>query len=324
MTALPDSFEPSLAILETADPKAATALEAHLRSLVQRGLLAGFSSPAALLLAPQNDAIDTAPAVAAFRDALAANGLEPAAFRNTFDALAALGRPGGATRWSEILPAASPWWFVVDRMLAPDGHTIAAFLEPAPGFRDAASAPRLEQAVRESGLPVLVTGWTQTLGALVPWAKQELLVFGGGVAGVILLVLALVYRDARDWLAHALGLALAVGATIATLKLLGARINLLNVLAFPLMLAVGVDYGMHLVLAVRDGHVATVIKPVAISGLTTVAGFASLTLARNPSLNGLGLVCALGVGWSLVAALTIVLPLAARLRRSVPGGRVAA
>ncbi|MGH8047267.1 MAG: MMPL family transporter [Chthoniobacterales bacterium] len=318
MAGLPDSFEPSLVILETRDPAVTAKLDTHLQTLVKRGLLDEFASPTPLLLSPENartNHADTAGAAAAFRDALVTNGFNPDAFRSTFESVKALSTPASASDWSKVLPAASPWWFVIDRMIAPDNSAVTAYLKPSAAYRNAASAPVLEKAVLESGLPVFVTGWTQTLGTLVPWAKQELLVFGSGVAGVILLVLAFVYRDWRDWLAHTLGLALAIGATVATLKLTGARINLLNVLAFPLTLAVGVDYGMHLVLAVRDGHIATVLKPVLISGLTTVTGFASLMLAKNPSLSGLGTVCALGVGWSLVAALTIVLPLTATLHR---------
>ena len=53
----------------------------------------------------------------------------------------------------------------------------------------------------------------------------------------------------RDfWLLHAISLLAAAAGTIATLKLLEVPINLLNVLAFPLMLGVGVDYGTHLIL----------------------------------------------------------------------------
>ena len=342
MHALPGATEPSLAIQEAPDAESAharsVALDGRLRQLVSNGLLAGFASPTALLLSPKTTEENRAaltPAAAeaaahALRDALAANGFNPDAFRSTLDLLETWShsaRQPQLVEWSRILPASSPWWFIIDRMIAPDGRTTAAFLKPAPAFRDAASAAKIEGAVAGGEPTILVTGWTQTLGALVPWAKRELLVFGGGVVGAILLVLAFVYRDARDWLAHALALALATGATVATLKLTGARINLMNVLAFPLMLAVGVDYGMHLVLAVRENHVATVLKPVAISGLTTVTGFASLMLAKNPSLNGLGTVCAAGVAWSLVASITVALPLALvlrRLRGPAGSGRVAA
>jgi predicted exporter len=329
MKALPGATEPTLAILVSPDAEAAharsTALDARLRALVRDGLLEGFSSPTALLLAPEtlrkNRAAIT-PEIAdsaarALRDALAANGFNPDAFRASLDLLDGWARPASQppAEWSRILPANSPWWFIIDRMLGPDGLTTAAFLKPAPTWRNASSAARIERAVSNGDASLLVTGWTQTLGAMVPWAKRELEIFGGGVTAVILLVLAVVYRDARDWLAHTLALVLATGATVATLELTGARINLLNVLAFPLMLAVGVDYGMHLILAVRAGHIATVLKPVVISGLTTVTGFASLLLAQNPSLSGLGAVCATGVAWSLAASITIALPLSLALRR---------
>jgi predicted RND superfamily exporter protein len=47
---------------------------------------------------------------------------------------------------------------------------------------------------------------------------------------------------------------------------------------------------------------------VLLSGLTTACGFASLGLAANPALRGLGLVCALGVAWCLVTTLCFLLP----------------
>ena len=39
---------------------------------------------------------------------------------------------------------------------------------------------------------------------------------------------------------------------MTTLKLAGLQINMLNALAFPLILGVGVDYGLHILFAVRD------------------------------------------------------------------------
>jgi len=59
----------------------------------------------------------------------------------------------------------------------------------------------------------------------------------------------------------------------------------------------------------REHHsIATVLKPVFLSGLCTVCGFGSLVFAHNPSLSGLGVVCALGVAWCLVATMLFILP----------------
>jgi predicted RND superfamily exporter protein len=52
----------------------------------------------------------------------------------------------------------------------------------------------------------------------------------------------------------------------------------------------------------------TILKPVFLSGLTSVAGFGSLALSCNPSLSGLGILCAIGIAWSLVATFFVVVP----------------
>ncbi|MCK9590123.1 MAG: MMPL family transporter, partial [Terrimicrobiaceae bacterium] len=113
---------------------------------------------------------------------------------------------------------------------------------------------------------------------------------------------------------------LAMCGTAATLKISGHAINLLSVLAFPLILAVGVDYGVHLILAAREkGDIGTnlpaVMKPVLISALTTITGFGALTLAQNPALTGLGFVCATGVAWCLAASFLFLAPLCGRCCR---------
>ena len=39
-----------------------------------------------------------------------------------------------------------------------------------------------------------------------------------------------------------------------------------------------------------------------------MSGFGSLALARNPALTGLGIACAIGIFWSLVATIFFTLP----------------
>src|SRR5438045_6454144 len=102
----------------------------------------------------------------------------------------------------------------------------------------------------------------------------------------------------------------------ASMKLLHINLNLLNVLSFRLVLAIGVDYGIYVVLVWQKARklehdVAGVVKPVLLAGLTAVSGFGSLGVARNPSLSGLGIACAIGIFWSLVATIFFALPAAA-------------
>src|SRR5947209_13766979 len=129
-------------------------------------------------------------------------------------------------------------------------------------------------------------------------------------------LLAILYRDLRLWLVQVITLALAVAAMIASMKLLNVPLNLLNVLSFRLVLAIGVDYGIYVLLIWQKARtlehdVAGVVKPVLLAGLTAISGFGSLGLAKNPSLSGLGIACAIGLFWSLVATIFFTLPAAA-------------
>jgi len=198
-------------------------------------------------------------------------------------------------------------------MLAPASGDVIYYVKlPAGVSRE---SRRMDENAVDNALPsAFVTGWSQMLNDLVPWATRELLVFGGAVIGIILCILLFTYRNLSLLALHMGSLLLAMCGTVATLKLSGHAINLLNVLAFPLILAVGVDYGVHLILAAReegDVHVnlPAVMKPVLISALTTITGFGALTLARNPALTGLGFVCATGVAWCLAVSLFFLAPL---------------
>ena len=103
------------------------------------------------------------------------------------------------------------------------------------------------------------------------------------------------------------------------MKLMHVHLNLLNVLSFRLVLAIGVDYGIYIVLIWQKTHnvehdVSGVIKPVLLAGLTAISGFGSLALARNPALTGLGIACAIGIFWSLVATISFTLPALAAVK----------
>jgi hypothetical protein len=103
---------------------------------------------------------------------------------------------------------------------------------------------------------------------------------------------------------------------IATMKLFAIPLNLLNVLAFRLVLAIGVDYGIYVVLVWQKARdlehdVAGVVKPVILAGLTAIVGFGSLGLANNPTLAGLGIACAIGLSWSLASTIFFLLPASA-------------
>ena len=86
-------------------------------------------------------------------------------------------------------------------------------------------------------------------------------------------------------------------------------LNPANIMLLPLVLGIGVTNGIHIlnryaeernpgILAMSTG------KAVLVSGLTTIAGFGSLLLAKHRGIHSLGLVMAVGVATCLLAGLT--------------------
>ncbi|MFZ4780650.1 MAG: MMPL family transporter, partial [Terrimicrobiaceae bacterium] len=329
------TFEPVMVVVPgPADYRSLVELDGKLATLKQQGLIEKFSSPSALVQDPAQvgrnlarlQALDWEGLDRAVADAGRSAGLRPGSLDSASRLLSSLQsrRP-----LAEQLPALSPWWFVLDRMLAPSTGDVIYYVRLAPGSgRD--SRQILEKAVADALPAALVTGWSQMLSDLVPWATRELLVFGGAVVGIIIAILLFIYRSPGVLALHMATLFLAMCGTVATLKLSGHAINILNVLAFPLILAVGVDYGVHLIMAAREkgdvgANLPAVMKPVLISALTTITGFGALTLAQNPALTGLGFVCATGVAWCLAASFLFLAPLCVRLQlfrnRGAPDGK---
>ncbi len=330
MSRFPDTFEPVIAVIRDPHPANLTALDSAMDEATRSGLIRSYSSPKSLVLSPQTlaenrktlsslDLTETAISLTALLDQ---HGMDPAAFRDTFTMLEGLNEPSSAAGWDAFLPENSTWWFLIDRMVSSDGSMAAAQIQTR---KDITTDERLLLAEKIASVPgVSATGWSQTLAALVPWARGELVTFGGIVFGVIAVILAFVYRDWRAWALHLSAMLASMALAAALLKLLNVPINILNVLALPLVLGVGVDYGTHIILATREGSVdqsalAQVLKPVWISGLTTICGFGALVLAVNPALSGLGAVCAVGVSSCLVLAFLLVAPGACLIARLAPG-----
>lgn len=336
LEAFPDSAEPSLLLLPlpTEHPdQAARRIEELLRQWQESGRIMGFSIGSRLLISPDRwrenlalwSEVDWSGVRMTLERAGVSAGLRMDASTAPFQQIAVLENflatappEPDLQLWRDLLPKDSPWWFLLDRLISFSGDSpgiLVAYFQPA-----ATANPAEWQEELDAEFPgAVLTGWSVTVQSLVQWAGRELWIFGVGVSSVIALVLLGVYRDLRLWGIHLLGLATAVVLFLAALKLVGRPINLLGVLGFPLLLGVGVDYATHLLLAVRENSagslqdaVARVATPVFLAGLTTMIGFGALILASNPSLRGLGVLCAVGVAACLISAFGVVLPLAAR------------
>jgi hypothetical protein len=211
---------------------------------------------------------------------------------------------------------------LIDRYFGRDPLLTTGFATTKQPVATHAQSVELRDDLAVPGVPMILSGWTYALADLQPWSHHQLLIISALMAIFDVSLLAVLYRNLRLWLIQVVTLVFGIGAMIASMKLMNVHLNLLNVLSFRLVLAIGVDYGIYVVLVWQktrelEHDIAGVVKPVLLAGLTAVSGFASLAIARNPALTSLGVACAIGIFWSLVATIFFTLPaIAATQRRS--------
>ena len=335
MHEMPVRWEPVLAIVRSANPQELhnywQKIVAHWRELQAAGKIKGFSTPAALCLSPdwmetnrrQLSAINFPAARETLDQTLDTEGFSSDSFTPAFTLLDDLKRLTDPNvplpNWRDQLPKSSSWWFLVDRYFGHDPALTTGFVTTNQPIVTHAQSKELERDLPVAGVPMILSGWSYALADLQPWSHHQLLIISALMAIFDISLLALLYRDFRLWMIQVITLAFGIGAMIASMKLLHINLNLLNVLSFRLVLAIGVDYGIYVVLVWKKAReiehdVAGVLKPVLLAGLTAVSGFGSLALARNPALTSLGIACAIGIFWSLIATIFFTLPAMAASR----------
>jgi uncharacterized protein len=171
---------------------------------------------------------------------------------------------------------------------------------------------------------ILLSGWELLGHSTLQRVQERMLVV---VLPMVLLVLTSLWLAFRRLAEVLLGLAVLMLSglcLLATMVLAGWSWNLLNLMALPLMLGTGVDYGIFMQLALRrHGGNARVVhrsigRALLLCGGTAVAGFGSLTMSGNPGMASLGKVCAVGIGANMLIAVYL-LPEWWRRLATVPG-----
>ncbi|MBC8097548.1 MAG: MMPL family transporter [Akkermansiaceae bacterium] len=91
----------------------------------------------------------------------------------------------------------------------------------------------------------------------------------------------------------------------------GVPLNPANIMTLPLVIGIGVTNGIHILNRFAEEQTPGILakstgKAVFVSGLTTIAGFGSLILAKHRGIHSLGAVMAVGVTTCMIAALTFL------------------
>ena len=202
--------------------------------------------------------------------------------------------------------------------LSQDGRTRVEIF-PAHNVNDNRALRRFVARVQEvvpraSGSPV---GILEGGRAIVTACVQATLLAIAASAALLFVVL----RRYREVLFVLLPLVLTMILTVAACLALGVPLNLANVIAVPLVLGLGIAFGIYLVLRTREqGALVHVIRSstsqaVLFSALTSMASFGALSFSRHPGMASLGLLLVVALTLALVCALVVLPALMAELEQ---------
>ncbi len=144
------------------------------------------------------------------------------------------------------------------------------------------------------------------------------------VIPILALVIGSLWLAFRNWREVLLSLATVTVAGIwleLLMSVLGWSWNMMNLMSVPLLLGMGVDFAIHMQLAMRrhSGDLAFVRRSIGrallLAGSTTVAGFASVAFSSNAGLASLGKVCAAGISCAMLTAVFLLPSWWAKVRK---------
>lgn len=127
----------------------------------------------------------------------------------------------------------------------------------------------------------------------------------------VLLLVLLDLRSPRALILALVPVAMGAGWTALVLFLTDFKMNYANLMALPILIGTGVDYGAHLAHRARqEGSVLkaarTTGRTIALSGVTTLIGLGSLLVGAHWGVRSLGLILVIGIAGCLIVSLVVV------------------
>lgn len=148
--------------------------------------------------------------------------------------------------------------------------------------------------------------------------KQDLARMMLLVIGAVFVILVLYFGRLHKTLFAILPVVCGCIWMLGTIRILGIRLNFLNVVVIPMIIGVGVDNGIHLMQRYYEGTdrpggenlkqaVEMTGRALVMTSLTTIVGFGSLALADFRGIREMGLLSIFGIAYILFASI-ILLP----------------
>ncbi len=258
-------------------------------------------------------------AEADLRAGLAGAGLDPEAFAGALQALSALAQGREPPSRAEDLPT----WLREGVHQGPEGASVAVQIQlPRDAWPD--GPPEALRAAVTRAAPGAAWASAAWLGSEIrSTALADLRRLGALAAIAVAAAMLVSFRGKpRPALLAAVPVVLGSVWTFGLWGALGLPLDLFALGVLPVLLSMGVDDGLHVLHAAREGDLADAVhrtgRGILLTNLTTSAGFGSLALSSVPGLRTGGLLLCLG-NLLCLAATFLVLPAVTRTPSAAAG-----
>ena len=299
-----------------------------LQRAVAEQQVGSFTLPASLWPRPE---FQTANRIAAGQLAAQRESLRAAAESHGFTGNALAVTENILNVWQRIAATTGVVWptnemsrWVLEKFVArsPTNYYALGLIYPAPNsfagstpqsaFRtpDTDAFARLRAQLPHNG--VWLAGWDMLGSALLEVVGKDFWRVMVPMLALLLLSLWLAFKRFTEVLLSLATLGFSLLCLLALMRLTGWSWNLLNLMALPLLLGAGVDYSIHMQLALRrhGGNIAEtqggVGRALFLCAGTTVAGFGSNIGSSNGGLVSLGQVCAAGIAFAYLTSVYLL------------------
>lgn len=156
------------------------------------------------------------------------------------------------------------------------------------------------------GMPVL-------MNEVVNMVKKDAVKISIIAVIIIFLLLLLIFKSIKTTLISIIPAVLTIYCTLGMAKLLGIDINIINLMAFPLIIGIGIDSAVHLTHRLSEENKSDIPdvlvhtgKAVTMTTITTLFGFGSFMFANHPGLASMGKTVVIGMTICLILSLSLL------------------
>ncbi len=159
---------------------------------------------------------------------------------------------------------------------------------------------------KEKELGVRLVAQSRFKSALELEMKRDIIKFISCSGLLVTMLILGLFRNLRRAALALFPAVFGVAVTFGLLGLLQIPLNIFHIVALPLVIGLGADYGIFMVFQEIRALSPWTVKAVKISGLTTLAGFGVLVFAKHPSLHSLGATVSIGITAALCCAVYVL------------------